>query len=389
MAKEAELAKDPLMLLDYLQAIKREHEEIHHCRAFIGGHWEDVGKARPEPEGGLLIDYTSSKIDRASIQVEIQFAKAVISARQLKAWERLKNNMAQTSSLVALLGLLISIPLSGTMTRRIVKIQRAVSEIGQGHLGARLPPLGSDEIGRLAKDVNQMSERLDELDRLKKTFVASVTHELRSPLGAIDSYLKVLLANPARLSPEDKSNLERIRANATRLSHFVTNLLDMAKIERGKLDFAPRISDVVQIAEDSAQFFRPNAEELGIKLECQADKSITPMKVDPDLIAHVLTNFLSNALKFTRRGGSVRVALARQNGHIEFSVSDTGVGISAQDQARIFSPFERVKNPLKATGVGLGLAISKSIVEMHGGSIGVRSEPGKGSCFYFTIPVKT
>ncbi|OGR89343.1 MAG: hypothetical protein A3J74_11145 [Elusimicrobia bacterium RIFCSPHIGHO2_02_FULL_57_9] len=391
LAEESLLAKDPLMLFDYLESITREHQEVYHCRVYINNKWEHAGKPPAKTaQGGVLLEQTAALAAAAggqTLQVEVQFSRGVIESRQMQAVAELTRNMAHTSIIVILIGLLVSFPLSWTMTRRIVRIESALKDIGQGSLDVKLPDLGSDEVAKLARGVNQMSERLQELDKLKKTFVASVTHELRSPLGAIESYVKVLLGAASRLSPEDRGNLERIKTNTTRLSHFVTNLLDMAKIERGKLDFSPRAGDITQIVEDTTLFFRPNASELGIKLECEVEKGLPQMRLDPDLIAHVLTNLISNALKFTRRGGAVRIELKRLNGGVECTVTDTGVGISAASLGRIFAPFERVQNPLRATGVGLGLAISKSIVEMHGGSIGVRSELGKGSRFHFSLPL--
>lgn len=391
LAKEAVLAKDPLMLFDHLQSMKREHEEIHHCRVYINGKWENAGPEPKSAPGGIITEQASSPFGFASLplRIEIQFSRAVLEKRQMQAFASLTRDMAYTGTIVILAGLLVSLPLSWTMTRRIVRIESTLKDIGKGKLSEKLPALGSDEVAHLADGVNQMMERLQELDKLKKTFVASVTHELRSPLGAIESYVKVLLADPSRLSAEDRGNLERIKTNAARLSHFVTNLLDMAKIERGKLDFSPRIGDVTQIVEDTALFFRPNALELGIKLECETEKSLPALRLDADLIAHVLTNLISNALKFTRRGGAVKVELKRLDGHIECAVLDTGVGIGKESLSRIFAPFERVQNPLRATGVGLGLAISKSIMEMHGGSMGARSELGKGSRFYFTLPLNS
>jgi signal transduction histidine kinase len=237
-----------------------------------------------------------------------------------------------------------------------------------------------------------MSAKLQELDRMKKTFIASVSHELRSPLSAIESQVRRMLAESASLSQADKQSLERIRRNAARLEHFVASLLEMAKIERGKLEFSPRACELGPIVEDAAFFFSAKAREAGVALETDIDPGLPSFELDPDLIAQVVTNLVSNALKFTPAGGRVRVTLrrsARADGPgcwAECAVEDSGVGVPAEALGRIFSPFERVKNALHAGGAGLGLAIAKSIVEMHGGSIRAESEPGKGSRFIFEIP---
>ncbi len=389
LESESLLARDPLMLLDYLQALRREHKEVLRCRAFIDGKWETVGDQDKDDSAVLVEEALPNPAPAVAspLKTEIGFSRAAISDLERQALGSLLRDVGRAGAVVAFLALVIALPLSWTLTRRVVIIQRALADIGEGKLGEKIPPLGYDEIGRLGAGFNLMSERLQELDKLKKTFVASVTHELRSPLGAIEAYVKELLASPDRLSDQDRAALERVQNNARRLSHFVTNLLDMAKIERGKLDFSPRSCDVSEIVQDTAQFFAPSAQNAGLALSCHIEPGLARVNADPDLIAHVLTNFLSNALKFTKAGGKIQVDLRRKEDCLECSVNDSGVGIAAQDIGRVFAPFQRVANPLRATGVGLGLAISKSIIEMHGGTVGLQSELGRGSRFYFRLPL--
>ncbi|MFA6004359.1 MAG: HAMP domain-containing sensor histidine kinase [Elusimicrobiota bacterium] len=392
IVNESLLAKDPLMLLDYLQNLGRHYKEFMHLRVNRDGVWQEVEDA----EGGksrnmklALIESVSVPLPPGSmgppVQIEIWFSRAALAETQNAARERLARNMLTAGGSVALAGLLIGIPLGWTMTRRIVRIESVLHEIGSGKSDSRVTVSGKDEIGRLGLGVNNMAEKLQELDKLKKTFVASVTHELRSPLGAIESYVKTLLAEASHLTPEERENLNRVMSNVARLNHFVTNLLDMAKIERGKLDYSPRPVRIGELVEDAVLFFQPKAVDAKISIACLADKGIV-IKADPDLVTHVLTNLISNALKFTRPGGSIRVDLKRTQDGVECSVSDTGVGIPPESLPRIFQAFERVKNPLRATGVGLGLVISRSIVDMHGGKMGVESKLGKGSRFFFSLP---
>lgn len=392
MAAEAQLAGDPLMLIDYLRRVNREQPGIRRFQLRTARGWEEVGGGDDGPADELIQEEIApaGKASGVPYSVRVWFSRAVFQERMKKNLRELLRNMGYTATVMILGGLVLSIPLSRTMTRRIVLIEEALRAIGNGKLDARLPSLGSDEVGRLAREVNATAEQLAELDRLKKTFVASVTHELRSPLGAIESYVRELLAQEGGgLAQKDRDNLARVLKNAERLGHFVTNLLEMAKVERGKLDYTPKSADLAQLVEDAVLFFAPKAKEAGLTLEFQAQPALPMMRLDHDLITHVLTNLLSNALKFTRPGGRVVVTVRRQNGSVETAVQDTGVGIGPEDLKRIFAPFERVKNPLRATGVGLGLSISKSIVEMHGGTITAESVPGKGSRFAFVLPLKT
>lgn len=374
------------MLIDYLGGLRARHDVLYY-RVMLDGRWRDAGPRPADDPRGVLTDVARAP-GVADTAVELEFSRSAVEERLAKSWREIAANMLRAGATVTLLGLLLSFPLSWTITRRIVRIERALAEIGNGGAPERLPRLGADEVGRLAEGVNNMADKLRELDRLKKAFVASVTHELRSPLGVIEGYVRQMLSRVNGLSPADRNDLERIESNARRLGHFVTNLLDMAKIERGTLDFAPKQADAGEIVQDAVQFFSAKAKESGITLDCQIEPGLPPVKLDPDLVTHVLTNLLSNALKFTRQGGRVLVSLRRAGAALEISVSDTGVGIKKEDISRIFAPFQRIANPLKATGVGLGLAISKQIAAMHRGSIGVSSEPGKGSRFYLSLPLE-
>jgi signal transduction histidine kinase len=222
---------------------------------------------------------------------------------------------------------------------------------------------------------------------MKRTFVASVTHELRSPLFAIESYVKTLLRESKSLGDDDRRQLTRIEANASRLAHFVTSLLDMAKIERGKLEFRPRSADLARVVEDSVEFHRSRAEESGLALTFSADQDLPPMRLDSDLITQAVTNLVSNAIKFTARGGSIAVSARRRGYTVECVVADSGAGIPAATLARLFRPFERGADPLRSGGTGLGLSIVKAIIERHGGRVTAESEPGRGSRFGFVLPL--
>jgi signal transduction histidine kinase len=390
IASESLLADDPLMLLDYLQGLRRDYREFLRLRLDSGAGWQDLGSTKTpiSAESARVETVTvpaSAAEKRNPIRVEIWLSRPVLDASLREAREKLERDLGKTAGGVALLGLILSFPLGWTMTKRILSIETTLREIGAGKAEVRVSVPGSDEVARLAHGVNEMAAKLQELDQLKRTFVASVTHELRSPLGAIESQVKSLLVEPGRLSPEDRDNLQRVMKNVSRLGHFVTNLLDMAKIERGKLDYAPRQVNLSELVENTVLFFRPKATEGKIALDGVIAQSVT-LYADPDLVAHVLTNLISNSLKFTRPGGSIRVELKRTQGGVECSVADSGVGIPPEGLARIFQPFERVKNPLRATGVGLGLAISRSIIDMHGGRISAQSQLGRGSRFSFFLP---
>lgn len=376
---------DPLVLLDQLAFMRRTRPELHHCRVLWKGRWHEVGGARPpDPPGGVRVE----TLRLPETEIEVSLSSQVLEERSRKERAALVGNASRAGAGVVGIGLLLSALLAGALTSRIRSIEAALEAIGAGKLGTTVSVRGSDEIARLAKGVSEMSAKLAELDELKKTFVASVTHELRSPLGAIQSQVRQALLKGEGLNDRARQSLDRIGANAERLEHFVTSLLEMAKIERGKLDYAPKSADFGRVVEDVALFFAPRAKEKGLELETSIAQGLPPMKLDPDLVAQVATNLISNAIKFTKAPGKIRVSVAPRNGGAVCEVADSGIGIPPESLPKLFRPFERASNAPGSTGTGLGLALTKSIVEMHGGTIRAESELGKGSRFSFELPAE-
>lgn len=390
MAAESQLAKDPLMLLDYLSFMGRDRPEIRSVRVNFDGRWQDVEGAKPVESGDRMrteLVTAPAASGQGPVVVSLSFSSRVLERRIAAERASLARDLGSAVLAVLLVGALLSIPLGWRLTRRLIVIERALGDVGEGLLNVKIPDQGSDEVARLAKGVNAMTVRLRELEDMKRTFIASVTHELRSPLFSIDSYVRLLLADAAGLRPEDRRQLERIQQNATRLAHFVTSLLNTAKIERGSMDFHPRRCDLSKLVEDAALFQRARAEEEGKTLVVEIEPDLPPLHVDPDLITQAVTNLVSNAVKFTRRGGRVTVGLKRIPTGLECFVADTGVGIPPEALAGLFKPFGRVKNSMSTIGTGLGLSIVKSLVELNGGVVGVESVPEKGSRFHFQLPL--
>lgn len=384
VARESALAADPLMLLDYLRFLRRDRPEVRHCRVLLDGEWQVVG-GPAEPEDATV----RHVIESPSASVEILLSSRLLAQRERAEFAVMLRDVGRVGAALAVLGLLLSIPLSWTLTRRIVLIQNVLTAIAEGRFGTAVETRGADEIAELARGVNDMSRRLGELEEMKKVFIASVSHELRSPLEAIDGHAKDLSEHFPGLDEKTRAQLESIHKNAVRLGHFVSSLLEMSKIERGQLDYAPRPGEIGPIVADLLLFLAPRATKAGLSLTAEVEPGLPAFAFDPDLITQVLTNLVSNAIKFTPKGGRVKIGVRRAADRVVCSVEDTGVGIPAAALSRIFAPFERVANPMHATGTGLGLAIAKKIVEMHGGRLAVESQPGKGSRFYFELPIKS
>ncbi len=392
VARESLLAADPLMLLDYLRFLRRDKPEARHCRVLLDGQWQEVGgPAAAEPPGGTVLRTISAALPdrKATVEIELLLSTRLLAERERKEFALMLRNVGRSGAGLALLGVLLSIPLSWTLTRRIVLIQNVLGAVAEGRFGESVESSGADELAELGRGVNDMSRRLGELDEMKKLFIASVSHELRSPLEAIDSHARGMSKSLHGLDDATRARLESIHKNASRLGHFVSSLLEMSRIERGKLDYLPKSSEIEPLVKDLVLFLSPRAAEAKLTLGCEVEPGLPAFSFDPDLITQVLTNLVSNALKFTPAGGKVLVTAKREADRIVCAVEDTGVGIPASALRQIFAPFVRVPNSMRANGTGLGLAISKKIIETHDGRIAVESSAGRGSRFYFELPLKT
>jgi signal transduction histidine kinase len=307
--------------------------------------------------------------------------------------ERIKTIIVYVAGGAFLFGAFISLLFAITLTGPIKKLAEGAQAIGEGNLDTQLNINRNDEIGLLAREFNIMAVKLRELDQLKDAFVSSVSHELRSPLTAISGYVELLTLKPINeLNPEKtKKALEIIQESTTRLTQFVNDILDVAKIKAGKMEIHKTPFDTRATCDSVFGLFQPLFTKKQINALQQMQDGLPVIPADGEKVRQVITNLLSNAYKFTPEGGRIILAAAKAGDVIRVSVQDNGVGIPKEHQHLIFGKFQQVpgtKNKASGPkGTGLGLAIAKGIVEAHGGKIGFESEAGKGTTFFFTLPI--
>ncbi|MCX8067007.1 MAG: GAF domain-containing protein [Anaerolineae bacterium] len=229
-----------------------------------------------------------------------------------------------------------------------------------------------------------------EADRAKSEFISTVSHELRTPMTSIKGYADLLVLGMAGpLNEQQKHFINIIRNNAERMVALVNDLLDISRIESGRLQLDLRALHIREVVDQVVTALQPRAQNKNLTLTANVPTDLPPVWGDPNRVAQILTNLISNAIQYTPPGGRVTVSAQTNGDMLEISVADTGIGISKEDQKKIFDRFFRANDPLvqETPGTGLGLPITASLVQMHGGQIWVESELGEGSTFTFTLPL--
>ena len=314
-------------------------------------------------------------------------------------------------SLVSLLlGTLIAIVLSRQILRPLSQLTEGAAHFSEGRLQHRIDVGTGDELEVLARTFNHMAAHLDALvaalaagnralqqsnvelralDRLKSDLLANVSHELRTPLTSVKGYMEALheeLLGP--LTDAQREALEVSARSLDRLLYMIDELLSYARFESGAVQLERRNVDLAAVARQVVEgAFAARGPQLNLHLDVEA--SLPAVEADDQRIAQVLENLLTNALKFTPDNGRVEVRLWRDGGEVVAEVADTGIGIAREEQQRIFERFYQVQSSStrKYGGIGLGLAIVRQILDAHGATVELASEPGKGSTFRFRLPV--
>ena len=350
-----------------------------------------------------------------------------------EAFAPLRASIERTVVLVVI-GVALSVIGSMLLARRMVQPIRALQEgaakIGAGDLGQRLELGTADELDDLAQQFNRMTAQLQEsyatleqkveertraltealernqtllreveektrelevASRHKSEFLANMSHELRTPLNAIIGFSEVLLERMfGELNDKQEEYLHDILGSGRHLLSLINDILDLSKIEAGRLELELGDFDLPQAIDNALTLVRERASRRSISLAVDVEPGVASIRADQRKVKQVLLNLLSNAVKFTGEGGHVAVKAARADGMVEVSVTDTGVGIAPEDHAIIFEEFRQVGGDYsrKQEGTGLGLALARKLVELHGGTLWVKSQVGEGATFTFTLPVQ-
>jgi signal transduction histidine kinase len=243
---------------------------------------------------------------------------------------------------------------------------------------------------RLFNEIQDKSRQLEVASKHKSEFLAHMSHELRTPLNAIIGFSEALMARMfGEVNPKQDEYLHDIHSSGQHLLSLINDILDLAKVEAGRMELELSEFDLPSALRNAMTLVRERAQNHGITLDLHVDGKMGEIRADERKVKQIVLNLLSNAVKFTPDGGRVELDAHVNDALAEISVKDTGTGIAPEDQATLFEEFRQVGRPSagKQEGTGLGLALTRRFVELHGGKIWVNSEPGKGSTFSFTIPL--
>jgi len=292
-----------------------------------------------------------------------------------------------SGGLAAAGALALGVILSRQITRPVRRLAAATGDIARGKLDARVESPGDDELGQLGQSFNSMAATLQRQEEERRSMLADIAHELRTPLSVLRGNLEAML--DGLLEPR-REQLSVLHEQSVALARLIDDLRTLSLAAEGHLELHRQPTDVAELARRVVAEMEAGAGERQVALSVEAPKKLPRPALDSDRIGQVLRNLIDNALRYTPAGGRVSVAVSPQARGVAVTVADTGAGIAPEDLPHVFDRFYRADGSRTRTtgGSGLGLAIVKQLVEAHGGEVRAESEPGRGSVFSFALPLR-
>jgi signal transduction histidine kinase len=363
----------------------------------------DSGVDAPSGEGSPRLRHRAEQLaidlnNLATVLANRTTAKTdAVIAQNASAYASSRNLFIVVAAGAIVLALLLGFVLSWSLIGPIQRIDSRLAAIASGDFTGHVGVSNRDELGALAANVNRMNDELRRLYREleeaslhKSEFLANMSHELRTPLNAILGFSQVLRERLfGEINEKQAEYLDDILSSGNHLLALINDVLDLSKVEAGQVELEVAPFSLQEALERGAVMVRERATKDCVRIALTTDPNVDFVEGDERRIRQVIFNLLSNAVKFTRAGGKVDVASARLDGEVRVSVVDTGPGIAPEDQERIFEEFQQTDLGAQREGTGLGLALSKKLIELHGGRIWVESELGKGSTFTFALPLES
>jgi len=416
VSEESLVLRDPVMVVNYVDSLSKSIPGLAYAAfvnqelsRIIGGtstfqeiypyfsHAVEPGLTRQllRTPGGTEIQEVSAEImneGKSAGMVRVGFLNAHVQKTIDEKVGRVQRIVLLVAGVALVMAILATLVMSAQITHPLHLLAEGAKAIGDGNLDTQIHVGREDELGFLAREFNVMAIKLKELDQLKDEFVSSVSHELRSPLAAISGYVELMTRKPLEQIPVEKRTkaFNIILDSTNRLTQFINDILDLAKLKAGRVDVRKTPFSIVKVLDETLSLFQPLLEKKKMTGKMLAALDLPSISADDEKIRQVITNLVSNAYKFTPEGGTLTLDARDLGEELRVSVSDTGIGIPKEFIGHLFERFKQVPGTRQTMGgpkgTGLGLAIAKGIVEAHGGRIWAESEPGKGTTFFFTLP---
>lgn len=342
---------------------------------------------RRQFEPGSTIDYTL-KVDNQAIGkvfFDIPGQQGLLNQRDRYFRKRINRGILQAAGLIALITVLLSYYFSRRLSNPLVEMSKATQLIADGKFKQRVNISGDDELGKLGMAFNDMAAKLEHLEKIRREGTSDLAHELRTPLATMRSYLEAMEDG---VIAADQKNIASLHSELMRLVRLVDRLGELAEVEGKIINLKKEELDLNQLLKEVTDRFRPLAEEKDICFDLESRANNLMIYGEKDSLEQIFSNLLSNAIKYTDQGG-ITVSLTRSGPDAEIKIKDTGVGISKEDLPYVFERFFRAdkSRSLESGGTGIGLTITRELVEAHLGKIEVRSRPGQGTEFIVYLPL--
>jgi signal transduction histidine kinase len=377
-----------------LAQIARDYVRLNDLvgRIIAGDSFREPASIRAFAEAHPISDEIKALAD-SLVVITVDRADTLIRENQ-SAFADSQGLFITVAVISVLLALLLGYLLSGSVIGPVSRMQARLVAIASGDFSSHVQVSNRDELGSLAANLNRMNDELGRLyeeleaaSRHKSEFLATMSHELRTPLNAIIGFSQVLKQQMyGPLNERQTDYVDDVLSSGQHLLNLINDILDLAKVEAGRMELQPSTFQLPELLENAASMVRERATRQGIGLIVATDDSVEGMDGDERKVKQILFNLLSNAVKFTPSGGKVTLAARSTEEQVVIAVQDTGIGISADELDKIFEEFYQVGASRTQEGTGLGLALTRRLVELHGGQLTVESEPGVGSTFTVTMP---
>ncbi|HYF95758.1 MAG TPA: HAMP domain-containing sensor histidine kinase [Symbiobacteriaceae bacterium] len=357
-------------------------------------------KARRRPEVELP-GTTTAIYARAPLNVAGPLLQgySLVMFRKMAFVDQMSKPITRRLSFVLVVALLVSLLIAGWFSRELVRRLRtagtAARALAEGHLEQRVPEQGNDEITELARHFNHMAERIQVLvsglrrsEQARKELLVTVSHELRTPMTSISGFAEALRDGVVKDEERRQRYYQIIAAESTRLTRLINDLFDVSKLETGQLELRLQAMPAAPWLLEFVEAQKPVAEEAGLRLvlDLSPDAERSRIYGDRDRLDQVLNNLISNAMRFAPPESRITLSARTDGEELVIELADQGPGLTREEAGRVFDRFFQGKNTGQGhKGAGLGLAIVKSLVEAHGGSVGVNSTPGAGAAFWIRL----